>query len=76
MKSILVILIFPLIAKAVPNYSIGVYDSETDKDKATIVLTCNKRVFKLLLEKDQLESNYKQVEAWALDMRKNCEGEN
>ena len=63
------LLLTPALASA---WSIGIYDSEADQTKATVVFTCGKKIFRLNMEKSELELKYPAVESWILDMKKNC----
>jgi hypothetical protein len=66
---VLGLLLAPMVVCA---WSVGIYDSETDQSKATVVFTCDKKIFRLTMNKGDIETKYSEVESWVLDMKKTC----
>lgn len=63
------------LAAALLISSVAIYDVPHEKDKVLVELTCEKKTYKLLLNKEDLSKDkaYKTIESWALDMRARCE---
>lgn len=53
-------------------WSVGIHDSETDQTKTTVVFSCDKKIFRLIMNKGDIETKYSEVESWVLAMKQNC----
>lgn len=69
-KAFILVLLSPSIALA---QHISIYDSETDKEKSVVEVSCYGREYRLVVKKQDLES--REVERWfSYILRTKCKG--